>query len=262
MTEACVHEKQGTYLFCDTDSLAIVSSEKSRKLSIPGGENTRILPWREVREIADRFISLNPYDPKAVKGSILNLVDANFVDCDPGKPQRQLYGYSIAAKRYALYEKPSKSKIRIVDPKAHGVGFLYPPKNSEKGWDSEVPQWIYEMWEYVRSSLSLKAKTPDWVEVPQMMRLNITTYNVLEMLGNWECPTSSILSGQRQLDFPILFERCQQQSGLWEKWESRGFCGISKGGGKRGKPAFGFPRFPPPVFFHSPAAAVFFRFRC
>ena len=23
-------------------------------------------------------------------------------------------------------------------------------------------------------------------EVPQMMRLNITTYNVLEMLGNWE----------------------------------------------------------------------------
>lgn len=121
------------------------------------------------------------------KGSILNLVDANFVDSDPKNPQRQLYGYSIAAKRYALYEKPSKREIRIVDPKAHGVGFLYPPRNSEKGWNSEVPQWIYEMWEYiVRSSLGLKAKTPDWVEVPQMMRLNITTYNVLEMLGNWE----------------------------------------------------------------------------
>jgi hypothetical protein len=71
------------------------------------------------------------------------------------------------------------------------------------------------------------------------------------------CPASSILSGQRQLDFPILFERYQQQSGLWEKWESRGFCGISKGGGKRGKPAFGFPRFPPPGFFHSPGAAAF-----
>ena len=36
------------------------------------------------------------------------------------------------------------------------------------------------------------------------------------------CPASSILSSQRQLDFPILFERYQQQSGLWEKWESRG----------------------------------------
>jgi hypothetical protein len=83
MTEACVQEKHGTYLFCDTDSLAIVSSEKGGKLAIPGSETIRILPWREVREIADRFISLNPYDPRAVKGSILNLVDANFVDSDP-----------------------------------------------------------------------------------------------------------------------------------------------------------------------------------
>jgi len=33
------------------------------------------------------------------------------------------------------------------------------------------------------------------------------------------CPASSILSGQRQLEFPILFDRYQQQSGLWEKWE-------------------------------------------
>src|SRR5438034_11479952 len=37
-----------------------------------------------------------------------------------------------------------------------------------------------------RKSLSPETKTPDWVEVPQMMRLSITTYNVLEMLGNWE----------------------------------------------------------------------------
>ena len=72
------------------------------------------------------------------------------------------------------------------------------------------------------------------------------------------CPASSILSGQRQLEFPILFERYQQQSGLWEKWESRGLCGISKGGGKGGKPAFGFPRFPPPAFFHSPRSPHFY----
>src|SRR5271167_4363632 len=36
--------------------------------------------------------------------------------------------------------------------------------------------------------------------------------------------------------FPYRFNRYQQQSGLWEKGESRGLCGISKGGGKRGKP--------------------------
>src|SRR5262249_52731492 len=75
MTEACVEEKHGTYLFCDTDSLAIVSSKNGGRLSIPGSEGKRILSWAEVQEIVDRFTSLNPYDRKAVKGSILNLVD-------------------------------------------------------------------------------------------------------------------------------------------------------------------------------------------
>ena len=74
------------------------------------------------------------------------------------------------------------------------------------------------------------------------------------------CLASIILTGQRQLDFPIVSERSQQQSGLWEKWESRGLCGISKGGGKRGKPVVGFPRFPRTGFFHSLAAAAFYVF--
>ena len=187
MTEACVAQKKGSYLFCDTDSLAIVSSEKGGKLNIPGSEGLRILPWREAKQIADRFSSLNPYNPKAVTGSILNLVDANFVDSDPDKPQRQLNGYSIAAKRYALYERIGKSNIKIVDPKAHGIGFLYPPHDSPKGWDKEMPSWIYQLWDYiVRGALHLPRKAPSWLEIPQMMRLTITTYNVLEMLGSWE----------------------------------------------------------------------------
>jgi hypothetical protein len=139
-----------------------------------------------VRNIVDRFTSLNPYNPEAVKGSILNLVDTNYVDSDPKNPPRQLYGYSIAAKRYALYETLG-ANVRIVDPKAHGIGFLYPPKNSPKDWKEEVPQWIYQMWDYiVRGALSLKRKQPSWLNVPQMMRLTITTFNVLAMLGEWK----------------------------------------------------------------------------
>jgi hypothetical protein len=140
-----------------------------------------------VRAVVRQFASLNPYNRRIVKGSILNLVDANYVDSDPKNAQRQLYGYSIAAKRYALYEKIGETNIRIVDPKAHGIGFLYPPKDSPKDWEEEVPQWIYEMWEYiVRGALKLKRKAPSWLDLPQMMRLTITTYNVLEMLGEWE----------------------------------------------------------------------------
>lgn len=187
MTETCVSEKGGTYLFCDTDSLAIVSSEQGGTLDIPGSDGLRILTWKETREITERFSSLNPYDPKAVKGSILNLVDANFADSDSAEPQRQLYGYSIAAKRYALYEKTGKSNITIVDPKAHGIGFLYPPQDSPRNWQKEVPEWIYQLWDYiVRGALELPRESPSWLDVPQMMRLTITTCNVLEMLGEWK----------------------------------------------------------------------------
>src|SRR6266478_3725502 len=104
--------------------------------------------------------------------SILNLVDANYVDSDPEKPPRQLHGYSISAKRYALYEKIGDTDIKIVDPKAHGIGFLYPPKDSPKKWKEDVPQWIYEMWDYIlRDALKLKRKAPTWLDIPQMMRL-------------------------------------------------------------------------------------------
>lgn len=187
MTEVCVEEKNGTYLFCDTDSLAIVSSKTGGKLAIPGSEGIRIISWTEAQEIVDQFATLNPYDPAAVKGSILNLVDANFVESRGKKAQRQLYGYSIAAKRYALHEKTGKSGIRIIDPKAHGIGFLYPPADSPEDWEESVPKWIFEFWDcIVRDALHLSPETPAWLDVPQMMRLTITTCNVLEMLGDWE----------------------------------------------------------------------------
>lgn len=187
MTEALVKHKRGTYLFCDTDSLAIVASKNGGALRIPGSKDLRILSWAEVRAVVRQFTALNPYNRKIVKKSILNLVDANYVDSEPKNAQRQLYGYSIAAKRYALYEKIGARDIKIIDPKAHGIGFLYPPKDSPKNWNEDVPQWIYEMWDYlVRGARKLKRRAPSWLDLPQMMRLTITTYNVLEMLGEWE----------------------------------------------------------------------------
>ena len=187
MTEACVDEKKGSYLFCDTDSLAIVSSKKGGKLALPGSEGVRILSWTAVQEIVDRFASLNPYDSAAINGSILNLVDANFIELHGRKTQRQLYGDSIAAKRYSLYERIGKWDIKIIDPKAHGIGFLYPPADSPENWQESVPKWIFEFWDcIVRDALHLKRKEPNWLDRPQMMRLTITTCNVLEMLGDWK----------------------------------------------------------------------------
>ena len=89
MAEACVEEKRGTYLFCDTDSLAVVASKDGGSLCVPGSDGVRILSWSEVQAIVDRFAALNPYNRRTVKGSILNLVDANYVDSDPENPRRQ-----------------------------------------------------------------------------------------------------------------------------------------------------------------------------
>ena len=217
MTEACVQEKRGTYLFCDTDSLAIVASERSGSLHIPGSKGVRILSHPEVRAIVDKFAALNPYSRKLVKGSILNLVDANYADSDPNNPQRQLWGYSIAAKRYALHEKIGANNIKIIDPKAHGIGFLYPPKDSPKGWKEDVPQWIYEMWDYiVRGALKLKRKAPSWLDIPQMMRLTITTYNVLEMLGEWEIarPYNFLFLPMVDRTFGYAFDRAPNEKVL------------------------------------------------
>ena len=240
MTEACVDRKNGTYLFCDTDSLAIVSSKMGRPLDIPGSEGLGTLSWKEVQSIVDRFVPLNPYNPKAVKGSILNLVDANYIDSDSTKPRRQLYGYSIAAKRYALYERIGATDIKIVDPKAHGIGFLYPPKDSPDDWAEDVPQWIYEMWDFiVRGAGNLRRKIPSWLNIPQMMRLTITTHNVLDMLGQWKIarPYNFLFLPMVDPTFGYAFDKGSNEKALLicpysthqERWLEMGCVNIHTG---------------------------------
>jgi hypothetical protein len=118
------------------------------------------LEWDEVDRITAKFRTLNPYDPGEVPG-LLNLTDDNYVcecsheltsehdengvckglgcNCKAQKrTRRQLWGVGIAAKRYTLFEKVldeggGLTDIKSVNPKAHGIGFLYPPKDSPKG---------------------------------------------------------------------------------------------------------------------------------
>jgi hypothetical protein len=140
------------------------------------------LSRKEVENIAMRFESLNPYDPKIVSGSILNLHKFNW---DKRKQPRQLYGDSIAAKRYALYTK-TENDIEIVEPKAHGLGFFYPPKDSPKKWDRDAPLWIFETLDWIiRGVLGLPRKKPAWMDpLPVMMKITLSTpHHVLQNLA-------------------------------------------------------------------------------
>jgi hypothetical protein len=182
MLERCIADAGGTYLFCDTDSAAIVSSQHGGGVAMPGGaEPIKALSWAVVQRIADRFQSLNPYDRKLVPGSILKVHKLNW---DRSKQRRQLFGYGIAAKRYALYTQ-TPNDIQIVEPKAHGLGYFYPPKDSPEGWDHDTPLWIFEAWDWImRGVLGLKRTKPIWFELPVMMKLTLSTpHHALQYLA-------------------------------------------------------------------------------
>jgi hypothetical protein len=172
MLEKCISDSGGNYLFCDTDSAAIVSAKHRKQIEMPDGTSITALSWAEVQDIVDGFETLNPYDPKLVPGSILKVHKLNW---DRDKQRRQLFGYSIAAKRYAMYTK-SENDIEIVEPKAHGLGYFYPPKDSPEDWKHETPKWIFEAWDWImRGVLGLKRQNPTWFDLPVMMKLTLST---------------------------------------------------------------------------------------
>ncbi len=182
MLEKCIGDAGGTFLFCDTDSAAIVSSKHRQQIAMPdGAKPISSLSWNDVQRIVDRFERLNPYNRKLVPGSILKIHKLNW---DHSKQRRQLFGYSIAAKRYALYTK-THSDIEIVEPKAHGLGYFYQPKDSAEGWDHDAPQWIFEAWDWImRGVLGLKRRKPSWFGLPVMMKLTLSTpHHALQYLA-------------------------------------------------------------------------------
>lgn len=186
MVERCVvRESEGAYLFCDTDSLCIVASEDGGLVPCPGGthrlldgtEAVKALSREQVRSIADKFKALSPYDPTAVP-ELLKIEKVNFDSA--GRP-RQLTGYAISAKRYALYQQ-NKSDLTIIEPKAHGLGYLYPPVEKR---DKDDPHWTFEAWDWMlRQELGLPHRTPSWVDLPAMMRIVLSTPHVLGRLDH------------------------------------------------------------------------------
>ena len=80
---------------------------------------------------------------------LLRLTDENYAK---NGTQRQLFGLSIAAKRYALYTTKCgqaycshRKCVAVVDPKAHGLIFFAPSDDREKG----LPKWWRELWRFL-----------------------------------------------------------------------------------------------------------------
>ena len=156
----------GTYLFCDTDSMAFVSAKKERtvRLSDPEASERRsvnAISWATVAEIVAKFESLNPYN---FPGSILK-VEKDSLD-------RQLYGFGISAKRYSLFDE----KLRIVHASSHGLGHLFVP-GAKWDTDADAPGWVIQAWGMIIGSNSDSGSSTQF-KIPAMMRIAITTPKV------------------------------------------------------------------------------------
>jgi hypothetical protein len=137
--------------------------------------------------------------------------DFNFFDSDPAKPFRQLFGYAISAKRYALYTK-SGNDVHIEKASGHGLGYLFAPKErneDEKSNGEETPQWIVEAWRFLlRKELGLRSAEPSWLDLPAMMRMVVTTPNILKnQRPEWLGPFNFFL-------FPLLSQLGGYPSGF------------------------------------------------
>lgn len=217
MIERCVQDAGGTYLCCDTDALTIVASKAGGKVEMPDGARpVKALSWQEVDAITNRFDLLSPYNRKIVP-RLLRLTDENY---DKNVAQRQLFGLSIAAKRYALYTTrcthslcSHRKCVTIVDPKAHGLIFFAPSDEREDG----LPKWWWELWRFLLALefrqiaepdtdvLMVAGRTttantateadgqPPWIALPAMMKMRISTPHYLDQMKGKASPFGFVL---------------------------------------------------------------------
>jgi hypothetical protein len=185
--ERMVEDAGGTYLLCDTDSMAIVADDAETLAQCKGGsyrtpdgqEAIKALSRNKVHEIVNRFANLNPYDKNIVPGSVLNIVEE--LNYDVNKRPRQLWGWGNSAKRYVLGEF-ADDKLNLIKVSEHGLGLFYRPKEGRDS-ECEVALWIKEGWEWILNrALGLTAEAPDWFPLPVMRRIAITTPNVMKAL--------------------------------------------------------------------------------
>lgn len=235
MIERSVRDLGGTYLCCDTDALTIVASKQGGTIQMPdSAPSIKALSWDEIERIAGRFDSLSPYNREIVP-HLLRLTDDNF---DEKGIQRQLYGFSIAAKRYVLYTTKCERTycdhnncIAIVDPKAHGLIFLAPSEERENG----LPKWWWELWRFLLSiefmqiieptfnvlmigGRAIDCETsfpvddePSWIGLPAMMKMRISTPHYLGQMKGKASPFGFVLHprtrGEQKLTLLTPFSR-------------------------------------------------------
>lgn len=153
LMETAVLAHKTTYVMCDTDAMAVVDPDGTI------GE-----------EIARKFSALNPYD---FGGSILKIEDENYDR--KTKERKPLYIFSIASKRYVLFNRhPRTNRPIIRKALEHGLGHLLPPAG-------ETPKtWVRKFWSVVLARHEGRQhRTPPWFSNIAIAQLTISVPHLL-----------------------------------------------------------------------------------
>jgi len=199
--ERMIEDQGGTYLLTDTDSMFFVASKKGGLIPCPGGLHkmpdgspaVKAVSHQQVTELCTKFKRLNLYDPTVVP-EMLKIEDCNY---DLAGNQHQLYGLAVSAKRYVVHNR-HKKKLQIIKLSEHGLGVVFVPDERKrykpencKDQDNDYPRWIAEAWEFLLNEHSQELDNPEdalvrqelwFADLPAMMRIRVTTPNVLKAL--------------------------------------------------------------------------------
>lgn len=150
MLETEVTARGGTWVFTDTDSMAIAAEEQrwTYRYNDHHGEprQFRVLSYDDVADIRQKFARLNPYNG----GELL-------------KSEYRGHCYSISSKRYCLFNYDDTTRrLHIDKASSHGLGHLLKPADG----------WIETMWETILDGGDV---TADWMTRPAITAHTVTT---------------------------------------------------------------------------------------
>jgi hypothetical protein len=195
LLERLVTDAGGTYVFCDTDSMAIVARPASGKAihcPTPDGTN-RIngLGRRTIEGILRRFAHLNPYDPA---------LGIPVWKAEHDSLERPVTCYAISAKRYLLYRSSPDGRTAdfvdigddpdegaglddsevLTDWSEHGLGLYLSPLVDERGRpardDKRRRTWVGDAWRWVlRDALGEAPGQLSWADLPAVTRFTISS---------------------------------------------------------------------------------------
>jgi hypothetical protein len=202
IVERLVTDQGGSWLFCDTDSMAIVTNADGSLVPCNGGnhampdgsEAVKALSRAQVQEIRNTMERLNPYGKG--KNELLKdeTADAN--------AHGQVYGYAVSAKRYCLFTYDSDGKPVIppdkyrdgqwsgpaeIDGKPaytqHGLGLYLHPANPASPGDGS---WIRQAWQWtVDRAHGIESPYPEWSDIPALARYGVRSAHIMRAFRDW-----------------------------------------------------------------------------